>query len=146
VDAPPETNRRGASVLAVNNEIWLIGGASAGVATGRVDIYDPNSDLWTIGPALPAPRAGHAAALIADEIHVFGGRSADMRLTLDDHLKLSVTDRVWQDGPKMMIPRTEAAAATLNGEIFLIGGGAGSGFFAPFTAVDSVDILTIPNR
>lgn len=146
VDAPPETNRRGASVIAVNQKIWLIGGASAGVATGRVDIYDPASDLWTIGPALPAPRAGHAAALIGDEIHVFGGRSADMRLTLDDHLKLSVTDRVWQDGPKMMIPRTEAAAATLDGEIFLIGGGAGSGFFAPFTAVDSVDILTIPNR
>jgi len=34
----------------------------------------------------------------------------------------------------------------LGAEIWVIGGGAGAGFFAPFTAVDSVDVLDRPAR
>lgn len=144
IDAPLETNRRGAAVLNVDSEIWLIGGASSGEVTSRVDIYNPTDNVWRIGPALPQPRAGHAAAVIDNEVHVMGGRSEDMRRTLDDHLVLKPGSRSWENGPSLLVPRTEAAAATLDGQVYLIGGGAGSGFFAPFTAVDSVDILTIP--
>ena len=141
IEAPPETDRRGAAALVLDGEVWLIGGASAGEATARVDVFDPQTGVWRIGPALPEPRAGHAAALHEGAIYVCGGRSADLRRTLDDTLVLRPGSRRWEQGPKLLVPRTEAAAATLGGEIFLIGGGAGSGFFAPFTAVDSVDIL-----
>ncbi|MFP4518396.1 MAG: Kelch repeat-containing protein [Oceanicaulis sp.] len=137
--APAEINRRGAAAVAAGNEIWLIGGASGGTATGRVDVYDPETGVWRIGPALPAPRAGHAAAVIDGVIHVFGGRSADMSRTLSDHLALAGGE--WSEQTVMPAARTEAAAATLDGEIWLIGGGAGSGFFAPFTAVGTVDVV-----
>lgn len=146
VEAPPETGRRGAAALVVDGEIWLIGGAIAGEATARVDVFDPASGVWRIGPALPEPRAGHAAALHEGAVHVFGGRSADLRRTLDDMLVLEPGARRWQTGPRLMVPRTEAAAAAVGDDIFLIGGGAGSGFFAPFTAVDSVDILRASSR
>lgn len=146
IDAPPETNRRGAAALVVDGEIWLIGGASGGEATPRVDAFDPESGVWRIGPALPEPRAGHAVALHDGAVHVFGGRSADLRRTLDDMLVLEAGSRQWETGPRLLIPRTEAAAATIGDEIFLIGGGAGSGFFAPFTAVNSVDVLRASSR
>lgn len=146
IDAPPETSRRGAAALVVDGQIWLIGGASSGDATARVDVFDPISGVWRIGPALPEPRAGHAVALHDGAIHVFGGRSADLRRTLDDMLVLELGSRTWQAGPRLMVPRTEAAAAAVGDEIFLIGGGAGSGFFAPFTAVDSVDVLRAASR
>ena len=138
--APDETRRRGAAAVVLNDEIWLIGGVRDGLSSARVDIYDPESDDWREGPALPQPRAGHSAAIVNGELHVFGGRSADMRTTLDEHWVL--TDGRWVPQAAMPVPRTEAAIAVLGGEVWLIGGGAGSGFFAPFTAVDSVDVYT----
>lgn len=145
IEAPPEINRRGAVVVVVGDEIWLLGGATGGEATARVDVFNPLTGVWRIGPALPEPRAGHAAALHDGVIYVFGGRSPDLRRTLSDMLYLPVSQRRWQSGPQLMVPRTEAAAASNGNQIFLIGGGAGSGFFAPFTAVSSVDIYT-PSR
>ncbi|WP_158272157.1 Kelch repeat-containing protein [Marinicauda salina] len=142
IAAPRETNRRGAGALVFDGALWLIGGASDGVATARVDIFDPEARAWRRGPDLPAPRAGHAAAAADGAIHVFGGRSSDMRRTLSDHLVLADDGSGWTEAPGLPVPRTEAAAATLDGEVFLIGGGAGAGFFAPFTAVDSVDIFS----
>lgn len=139
--APPAINRRGAAAVAVEDAFWLIGGARGGEATARVDIYDPQAGEWRVGPDLPEARAGHAAAVLDGAIHVFGGRSADMRRTVETHWILSPGAARWAQGPSMPAPRTEAAAAALAGEIWLVGGGAGAGFFAPFTAVDSVDVL-----
>ena len=139
IAAPLRGNRRGAAAIEMGGEIWLIGGAADGAASALVDVYDPQAETWRAGPALPQPRAGHAAAEIDGVVHVFGGRSADMRRTLGDHLELA--DGAWREGAPMPAARTEAAAATLDGEIWLIGGGAGAGFFAPFTAVESVDVI-----
>lgn len=139
--APPAINRRGAAAVVVDGAFWLIGGARAGQASARVDIYEPEAGAWRVGPDLPEARAGHAAAVLDGAIHVFGGRSADMRRTVQVHWVLQAGSDLWVEGPAMPGPRTEAAAATLAGEVWLIGGGAGAGFFAPFTAVDTVDVL-----
>lgn len=139
--APEAINRRGAAAAALGGEFWFIGGAKDGTATARVDIYDPVVGQWRRGPDLPEPRAGHAAAALEDAIHVFGGRSADMRRTVATHWVLEAGSQAWREDAEMPAPRTEAAAAALDGEVWLIGGGAGAGFFAPFTAVDSVDVL-----
>lgn len=140
--APLETDRRGAAAVAVNGALWLTGGVRDGVATARVDVYDVAARTWRRGPDLPTPRAGHAAAVLNGAIHVFGGRSADLRRTLRDHWALDEGAGAWREEAAMPAPRTESAAATLDGAIWLIGGGAGAGFFAPFTAVDSVDVFT----
>ncbi len=139
--APLAINRRGAAAVRSGGLFWLIGGARDGQVTARVDIYDPAAAEWRVGPDLPEPRAGHAAAVLNGAIHVFGGRSADMRRTVQAHWVLEPGEQTWVEGPAMPSPRTEAAAAALDGEIWLIGGGAGAGFFAPFTAVDTVDVL-----
>lgn len=142
--APAAINRRGVAAVESGELFYLIGGARAGQVTARVDIYDPAAAEWRVGPDLPEPRAGHTAAVLDGAIHVFGGRSADMRRTVQAHWILEPGADTWIEGPDMPSPRTEAAAATLDGEVWLIGGGAGAGFFAPFTAVDSVDVLQAP--
>lgn len=142
--APAAINRRGAAAVKSGDLFFLIGGARAGQVTARVDIYDPAAGEWRVGPDLPEPRAGHTAAVLDGAIHLFGGRSADMRRTVQAHWVLEPGAESWVDGPAMPSPRTEAAAATLDGEVWLIGGGAGAGFFAPFTAVDTVDVLQAP--
>ncbi len=141
VAAPQRVNRRGAAAVVVGQEIWLIGGISARTSSAAVDIYDVSTSTWREGPALPEPRAGHAAAVLDGRIHVFGGRSADMQRTVRDHFQLDPATLEWTEGPELPVARTEAAAAALGNEVWLIGGGAGAGFFAPFTAVDTVDVI-----
>ncbi|MCP2670040.1 hypothetical protein NHF40_03765 [Maricaulaceae bacterium EIL42A08] len=141
VSAPERVNRRGAAAVVVDQEIWLIGGVRARASSDAVDIYDVSTGVWREGPSLPEPRAGHAAAVLDGRIHVFGGRSADMQRTVRDHFQLDPAGLEWTIGPALPVARTEAAAATLGNEVWLIGGGAGAGFFAPFTAVDTVDVI-----
>jgi N-acetylneuraminic acid mutarotase len=144
--APLETSRRGAAAVRLNQEIWLTGGSRDGETSARVDIYDIEAGEWRQGPGLPQPRAGHAMVALNGAIHILGGRSSDMRQTLRDHLVLDAGASGWRQGVNLPASRTEAAAVALGGEIWLIGGGAGAGFFAPFTAVDTVDVLDRPAR
>lgn len=145
-EAPSEINRRGAAAVALGDEIWLMGGARNGQATARVDIYHAVSQTWRRGPDLPEPRAGHGAAILGDSIHVFGGRSADMRRTLASHVSLQAGGDAWQTRSDMPAARTEAGVVSVNETIWLIGGGSGAGFFAPFTALDAVDIFSAAER
>jgi len=140
--APAEITRRGASAVVMNDRIYFIGGVDDGTVTGRVDIFDPASESWTIGPALPAPRAGHATAVLDGNIHVVGGRSESLSTTLSSHLRLDVEMGIWLEEPALESPRTDAAMVSINGELMVIGGGAGGGFFAPFTAIGATDIFT----
>lgn len=141
-EAPSEINRRGAAAVVMGDEIWLIGGARDGHAMARVDVYHTLSQSWRRAPDLPEPRAGHAAAVLNGSIHVFGGRSADMRRTLASHVALDADAEVWRSLPDMPAARTESGVVSLDGTIWLIGGGSGAGFFAPFTALDAVDIFS----
>jgi N-acetylneuraminic acid mutarotase len=141
IEAPESVARRGGAAVMSDGKLWFIGGASQGAASAQVDVYDPVLDAWSRGPDLPAPRAGHAAAAHDGVIHVLGGRSESLTATLDTRLELRPGASSWTEA-RLTGPRTEAAAAVLGGDLMLIGGGAGAGFFAPFTAVNTVDILS----
>ena len=145
IGAPAEITRRGAAAVTVDGHIYFIGGVDDGVVTGRVDIFDPETGSWTIGPALPEPRAGHAAAVLEGEIHIAGGRSESLSTTLSSHLSLDRDGGRWLEEPALESPRTDAAMVAINGELMVIGGGAGGGFFAPFTAIGATDIFTPAN-
>ncbi|KAA5801722.1 hypothetical protein F1654_12620 [Alkalicaulis satelles] len=141
LEAPESVGRRGAAAVVLDGAIWIVGGSRDGETSPGVDIFDAESATWTTGPDLPEPRAGHAMAAKNGAIHLLGGRSSDMRRTLRDHLILDPGAREWRTSSSLPGTRTEAAAVALGSEIWLIGGGAGAGFFAPFTSVDSVDVL-----
>lgn len=145
IGAPSEITRRGAAAVAMDGHIYFIGGVDEGVVTGRVDIFDPETGSWTIGPALPEPRAGHAAAALDGRIHIAGGRSESLSTTLSSHLVLDPESGGWREEAALESPRTDAAMVAINGELMVIGGGAGGGFFAPFTAIGATDIFTPAN-
>ncbi len=138
--APAEIARRGGDAVMLGGALYVIGGVLGDAASARVDVYDPRTGEWERAADLPAPRAGHSAVAMDGAIHVFGGRSADLRRTLADHLIYDAEAGAWSEGPGMVTARTEASAVVHDGEAWLIGGGAGAGVFAPFTALDSVDV------
>lgn len=52
--ATPPFQRRATSVAAHDGKLFVLGGMQAvGGPTTRVDVYDPSSDSWTEGPAIP---------------------------------------------------------------------------------------------
>jgi MYXO-CTERM domain-containing protein len=64
--------------------VLVVGGDSGTGAMGALsstEIYDPDSNAWTLGPSLMAPRTEHGSALVAatnnaSYVHVIGGRNA----------------------------------------------------------------------
>jgi N-acetylneuraminic acid mutarotase len=141
LEVGPGITRRGAAALAVDDEIYVIGGMADGAAFARVDIFTPASGEWRAGPALPEGRSGMAAAYYHDRVHVFGGRGEDQRTTLSQHSSIAAGETEWLAEADLSSPRTAADAAALDAGIFLVGGGSGGGFFAPFTALDVTDVF-----
>ncbi len=139
--APAATARPGAAAAVLEGRIHLIGGLVDGVASARVDIYDPINDVWLRGPDLPEARAGLGAATLADAIHVFGGTDPADRQVAQDHYVLTAGAPAWAAAPPLPAPRTDFAAATVDGAIIMVGGGAGGGFLGPFTSIDAVDVF-----
>jgi N-acetylneuraminic acid mutarotase len=141
LEAPVETARRGAAGVALDGEIYLIGGEIDGAATARVDVFNIESGEWRRAPDLPEPRSAVAAVVVDGRIHVLGGRNAALDATLDAHSAWRPGEEGWTAMPALPEPRTEADAAVLDGRIFLVGGGAGGGYLAPFTALDATDVF-----
>jgi len=133
--------RRGAVALAIDDNIYLIGGGSSNEPSGRMDVFNISSSTWTAGNPLPTPRSGHAAAVFMGKIHVMGGRGGGRGETLKDHWIFDPAAGTWSRGADLSAPRTGAGAAAVGASLYVVGGGSGGGFYASFTATDSVEVM-----
>jgi len=136
-----DVSRRGASVLSIGNKIYVIAGGAASTPSGRVDIFDIESETWSQGEALAPARTGQASAVFQGKIHVMGGRTGGRGETLKDHWIYDPSENHWTRGDDLSTPRTGAGAATSGASLYVIGGGSGGGFYASFTAMNSVEVL-----
>lgn len=111
---------------ALDGRIYLAGGFAAdGSPVTAVQVYDPASDSWSLGPELPEPV--HHSALVArdGELHLVGGYVGPTFENPTDAVRR--LDRVsgrWVDGPPLPSPRG-AGAAAFDGTRIVYGGGVG---------------------
>lgn len=89
--------------------------------------YDPRSNTWTqldcVG-FIPAPREGHAAALVNDVMYVFGGRT-DEGMDLGDLAAFRITTRRWYSFQNMgpaPSPRSGHSMTTFGKQIIVMAG------------------------
>ncbi len=70
--ATPPMKRRAISVAAHRGKLFVIGGMqSEGGPTTKVDLYDPSTDAWTEGPAIPGTgMSGFGSAAFATDGHL----------------------------------------------------------------------------
>lgn len=89
-----------------DGRVALVGGlrseGQAGVASARIDIYDPRTDTWSAGPPLPSGRWAHTAAVIdlgGEEAIVVIGGAGDTGdegwMPLDEVLSWTRNTRRW---------------------------------------------------
>ena len=127
------------TAVALNNRIFVIGGYNslAFVPVTSVYIFDPTTNEWTQGPALPSPRGALACAVIAGKIYAVGGEGdrTTGELTVFD----PITNR-WETLPPMPTPREHIAAGVIDGKLYVAGGRNSDSF--TLTTLEVFDPLT----
>jgi N-acetylneuraminic acid mutarotase len=125
------TARANLSAAVVNGKIYVIGGASkwnAGPTWGdvlsTVEVYDPATNAWTTGTAMPAARSGLAAVSVNGKIYAVGGTGLNL-YALVGTTSLQIYDpatNTWgYSGASMSTARAAVAAATVNAKIYAAG-------------------------
>jgi N-acetylneuraminic acid mutarotase len=134
------------AVVAVDDEIWAIGGRDGGL-TARVDIYDPASDTWRDGPALPAATSGAAEGAGEGLIFVSGGEDPQPtgEGVFDRHWWLDTSDSaaVWQAVPPPPLAVHGAEGALIDGRFYIPGGASRAGGLSFMSWSDDLQVLEI---
>jgi N-acetylneuraminic acid mutarotase len=118
-------------------KIYVIGGfdTTTNVPVSRVQVYDVRSKTWSAAAPLPKPRGGHAAVVLDDEIHVFGGGNSQS--TIADHTVYNPDANKWRDAAPL--PRAEGSPAGVvhRRTIYAVGGRSGPSDFGDVYLYDA---------
>ena len=110
----------------LQGRIVVVGGLTAdGAASDRVDVYDPRSNRWETGPALPVGLHHSGMAAVGDRVYVAGGytnRPGQEWVAQSRVLSLGSQDRGWREEPPMSGARGGLAMASAAGRLVAVGG------------------------
>ena len=108
-----------------NGKFYLIGSLDDN-GFGKMQIYDPATDSWTVGPTAPFLSGSAPSALINGEIYVCGGCVAWISAT-DQLAKYNPISNTWTSLTHMPQGRHHAGSGTDGKKFYLFGGRAGAG-------------------
>ncbi len=111
------------SLEVIGHKIYLFGGLGGGSA-GKVQIYDPLADSWSLGTDIPLATGSASTAVIDGKVYVAGGIVSNS--TVSDAWVYDPELDSWSTIASMPVGRNHAAAGT-DGEKFYIFGGRGPG-------------------
>jgi DNA-binding CsgD family transcriptional regulator/N-acetylneuraminic acid mutarotase len=114
------TPRTNLAVVSHKNLIFAIGGVSNDGVTGKVEVYDPESDMWTTRSPKPTAVGFVSAAVVEDKIYVPGGLDAEQT-----HNVLEIYDPiqdVWTTGAPTPKALAAYGLAVFGEHIYLFGG------------------------
>lgn len=132
-------------VVGTQGKLYSLGGQTAdadgtdgNAATDRTLVYDPSAGGgWQDLAPMPTARGAGAAAVVADQIYVVGGRAP----AANAFEVYDISDDAWTalpDLPQSFSERNHLAATAINGMVYVAGGRFnGGGFTSPIT--DSLD-------
>ena len=129
------------ATLLPDGRVLVVGGFGAdGEALASVELVDPVSGAVTSGPALPDPRAAHAAVAVGDRLLVVGGTTRGGTAVRTTHV---LDGTSWTDGPRLAVPRVKHAAVALaDGRVLVVGG---STTVEGRELLRSTEIVTLPS-
>jgi N-acetylneuraminic acid mutarotase len=121
----------------IGRRIYLIGGFDtlSNVPTAKVRVYDLETRAWSEAKELPAPRGGHAAAVLDGRIHVLGGGNSVS--TIADHSEYDPALDAWTARAPLPRAKGSPAAVVFEGRIWAIGGRSGPGDFGEVDLYDA---------
>jgi N-acetylneuraminic acid mutarotase len=120
---PHPGNHHAAEV--VNGRLYVIGGFGSS-SNGKVQIFDPATNAWALGAAMPFAAGSGSSAVINGQIYVAGGIIGSTTTTRV--ARYNPATNTWAERAPMPQGRNHAASATDGQKLYVFGGrGAGSG-------------------
>jgi N-acetylneuraminic acid mutarotase len=123
----------------VNGKLYLFGGLGAG-SEGKVQVYDPATNRWSLAADMPFAVGSSSSAAISGRVYVAGGiigSTSTSRAARYDPAK-----NTWTELPPMPAARNHAASGT-DGRRFYIFGGRGPGSGDSNTVANGFDTVQI---
>jgi N-acetylneuraminic acid mutarotase len=118
-----------------NGKLYLLGGLS-GNSEGKVQIYDPVLNTWTLGTPMPFAAGSSSSAVINGEIYVAGGIVNND--TTNQVAMYDPPSNTWTILSSMPQGRNHAASATDGALLYVFGGRVGPNAVA--NGFDTVEI------
>ena len=118
----------GASAVALDDEILVIGGRIAGdKVTHRTAVYNVKTNLWAIGPDTLQGVYQAAAGYLEGRVYLVGGRDKVDGPALPIVQELDVAKDAWRPGLPQPLPAVASGAAVLDGSLYVAGGRSTTG-------------------
>jgi N-acetylneuraminic acid mutarotase len=109
----------------IDGNLYLFGGLGSG-SGGKVQIYNPITNVWSPGADMPFAAGSSSSAIIDGQVYVAGGIIGSSTTT--QFAKYNPGTNSWTPLPPMPQGRNHAASATDGRRLFIFGGrGPGSG-------------------
>ncbi|XP_064148334.1 kelch-like protein 33 [Loxodonta africana] len=109
-------------LVALDGQLYALGGRNNGIALNSVETYNPELNVWRPAPALPASCFAHAAAVLEGRLYVSGGCGETGRFLAS---LLHYDPKLENPGTflnPMGVPRAGHVMAALGGRLYVAGG------------------------
>lgn len=133
----------GAVMAAAAGRLYRIGGVDGSGVTGRVDVFDRDSNAWSEGPALPQPVSGAQSAVVGSRIYVLGGWIDPGKKLTGAVQVLDTRSMEWSQPAALPEPVAEGAAAAVGRRIYVVSGRGKGGSFAVSAKVQILDTADV---
>lgn len=105
----------------IQGEIYVVGGISGG--KGKLQIFNPVTNTWTIGPDLPRPLSGVSTAVINNKLYVAGGTVSGRQINATVY-EFDPSLNRWRKR-RNMLKGVRFAASGTDGKLLYVFGGEG---------------------
>ncbi|HPU86647.1 MAG TPA: kelch repeat-containing protein [Candidatus Latescibacteria bacterium] len=137
---PMPSARAGLATAVIGNRLYVIGGERDSERgyhyLDLLEIFDPETNMWTAGPPLPTPRFSLGATVVDGKLYTLGGgcgfEDSSCQQVMEVYDPVTGT---WVAGPFLPTGRCDFAVATCGGKIYVMGGYAVPG------CMDTVEIF-----
>jgi len=106
------------SAEVIKSKLYLFGGLNG--TGGQVQIYDPQTNTWTLGTPMPWAGGSVSTAYIGGKVYVAGGIVGST--TVNNAAVYDPVADAWTSLPPMPVGRNHAAAGTDGNRFYIFGG------------------------
>ena len=123
---PPmlEPGKAYSGIAALGGELWLIGGnfrdGDSTIPTGTVEIYNPRTRRYRLGPAIDEPRGQIVALTVGERLYAIGGSTRHG--ALDRMISIAAGETGWRREPPAPGPLLQASGCVVGEKMYIAAG------------------------
>ena len=119
---PPPTARTEASVVILENKIFIIGGFTPNGISAKVEMLDLATGIWSERSLLPQALHHTSASVVNGRIYVIGGFESEFWTPVASNFEYDPDQDRWKEKSRLPTPRGALAAGVIRNKIHLVGG------------------------